>query len=303
MAVDPGKPMFLRCTYWGSDETNRVFYIQVDGNNIATQRLENNSPNKFFQLIYPVPAELTNGKSEVTVKFQAKPGKQAGGLFDKVEMLTYDAIAPTPTPTPVLRQAFTQTEAEDYNTQSGIQTESCNEGGQHIGYIEDGDYVLYKNIDFDKGASGFQARVSSAASGGNIEIRLDSITGPLAGTCSVSATGDWQNWVTVTCNVSGLKGIHDLYLKFTGASGYLFNFNWWKFSPAGSSPAPTPYANAADINGDKAVNMKDVMLIAAHFNTTASSSNYDKKCDLNNDGAINMNDIMIVAKVFNTVVK
>ena len=100
MAVDSGKTMYVRCTYWGSDATNRVFYLQIDGNNIATQRLENNNPNNFFQLIYPVPAALTNGKSSVTVRFQAKSGNTAGGVFDRVEMLTYDAVVSTPTPTP-----------------------------------------------------------------------------------------------------------------------------------------------------------------------------------------------------------
>ncbi len=32
--------------------------------------------------------------------------------------------------------------------------------------------------------------------------------------------------------MTGATGTHDLYLKFTGASGYLFNANWWQFSPA-----------------------------------------------------------------------
>jgi hypothetical protein len=27
-----------------------------------------------------------------------------------------------------------------------------------------------------------------------------------------------------------VSGVHDLYLKFTGGSGYLMNFNWWKFT-------------------------------------------------------------------------
>jgi uncharacterized protein len=90
VAVDRSKPMYIRCTYWGSDANNRIFYIQVDGNNIATQRLENNNSNNFFQLIYPISTSLTNGKSSITVKFQAKSGNTAGGVFDRVELITYD---------------------------------------------------------------------------------------------------------------------------------------------------------------------------------------------------------------------
>jgi enterochelin esterase-like enzyme len=139
--------------------------------------------------------------------------------------------------TPVTRSAFSQIEAESYDTQSGIQTESCGEGGQNIGYIENGDYVIYNNIDFGSGsgATSFRARVASNTSGGNIEIRLDSITGTLVGTCSVAGTGGWQNWVTATCNVSETSGIHNLYLKFTGGSGYLFNMNWFQFTNGTSS--------------------------------------------------------------------
>jgi hypothetical protein len=126
--------------------------------------------------------------------------------------------------------ASTQIEGEDYDTQSGIQSENCSEGGQNIGYIENGDYAVYKNVDFGTGVTDFKARVASDTSGGNIEIRLDSATGPLVGTCSVSGTGGWQNWVDANCSVSGVNGTHDLYLKFTGGSGYLFNINWFKFN-------------------------------------------------------------------------
>ena len=53
----------------------------MDGQVIATQKLEQNRPNEFFDVSYPVPVELTRGKGKVTVRFQAKPGKWAGGLF------------------------------------------------------------------------------------------------------------------------------------------------------------------------------------------------------------------------------
>lgn len=134
----------------------------------------------------------------------------------------------TPNPDPI--SAFTQIEAESFQNQQGIQTENCTEGGQNIGYIENGDYAVYSNIDFGNGAASFQARVASASSGGNIEIRLDSITGTLIGTCPVAGTGGWQTWTDVKCNVSAGSGKHDVYLKFTGGNGYLFNLNWFKFN-------------------------------------------------------------------------
>ncbi|GLB32640.1 hypothetical protein LAD12857_45630 [Lacrimispora amygdalina] len=152
-----------------------------------------------------------------------------------------DQTTPTPTPDPI--SAFTQIEAESFKNQQGVQTETCNEGGENVGYIENGDYVSYSNIDFGNGAGGFQARVASATSGGNIEIRLDSINGTLIGTCPVAGTGGWQTWTDVKCNVSGASGKRDVYLKFTGGSGYLFNLNWFKFT------APYSMESLGVVNG------------------------------------------------------
>ena len=71
----------LSVTYWGSDAGNRNFDILVDGQKIATQSLQNNRPDEFFDVVTPIPAVLTQGKKRVTVRFQAHPGASAGGVF------------------------------------------------------------------------------------------------------------------------------------------------------------------------------------------------------------------------------
>lgn len=124
---------------------------------------------------------------------------------------------------------YSVNEAETMAQGSGIQTEACSEGGRNVGFIENGDWIKITGVDFGSGAGSFEARVASQTSGGNIEIRLDSPTGTLIGTCEVGNTGGWQSWSTKTCTVSGATGVHDLYLKFSGGSGYLFNINWWRF--------------------------------------------------------------------------
>jgi uncharacterized protein len=77
----PDKPMVFACTYWGGDAGNRVFDILVDDGKIATQKLEHNKPGEFFEVEYPIPAKLTEGRKSITVKFQAQPHAIAGGLF------------------------------------------------------------------------------------------------------------------------------------------------------------------------------------------------------------------------------
>jgi len=81
LAVSPDEPTILRCTYWGSDSGPRTFDILVDGRKIATRTLNRDKPGEFFHVEHKLPADLTGGKSEVTVKFQAHPGNMAGGLF------------------------------------------------------------------------------------------------------------------------------------------------------------------------------------------------------------------------------
>ena len=136
---------------------------------------------------------------------------------------------------------YVTTEAETISWESGIETEGSSEGGLDVANIENGDFIKVKGVNFGSGATSFDARVASATSGGNIELRLDdSSAGTLIGTCAVAGTGGWQTWVTKTCSVSGATGIHDLYLRFTGGSGFLLNVNWWKFTASGSNPTATP---------------------------------------------------------------
>ena len=81
MKVPGDKPVSLIVTYWGGDGRGRDFDILVDGRKVGTEKLNASKPGKFMDVIYSLPAELTKGKKKVTVKFQAHPGRMAGGVF------------------------------------------------------------------------------------------------------------------------------------------------------------------------------------------------------------------------------
>ncbi|KAK1594621.1 carbohydrate binding module [Colletotrichum navitas] len=168
----------------------------------------------------------------------ALPG---GGGYTRsvaVEQFTYGSDGSIPTlrmttagpPQIGTLNPYVRQEAETIAWSSGVETETCSEGGMAVSWINNNDYVKVKGVAFGSGARSFSARVASANSGGKIELRLGSTSGALVGTCTVAGTGGWQNWTTVTCPVSGATGTQDLYLKFTGGGGELFNFNWWQFS-------------------------------------------------------------------------
>ncbi len=170
----------------------------------------------------------------------ALPG---GGNFTRsvaVEKFSYNADGTIPTinmtntgaPQLGTLNPYVRQEAETIAWGSGIETEWTSDGGMNVGWIENGDYIKVKGVAFGPGASSYTARVASATGGGTVELRVGSPSGTVVGRCSVPNTGGWQAWTTVNCPVSGVTGTQDLYLRFTGGSGYLFNMNWWQFTRA-----------------------------------------------------------------------
>jgi hypothetical protein len=179
-----------------------------------------------------------NGSSYFFYHNGALPG---GGGYTRsvaVERFSYNADGTIPTITMTTAgppqngtlNPYVRQEGETSAWSSGVETEAAGEGGRNVANIENGDYVKVKGVAFGTGATSFTARVASATSGGRIEVRLGSPTGTLAGTCTVPGTGGWQAWTSVSCGVSGVSGTQDLYLRFTGGSGFLFNVNWWQFT-------------------------------------------------------------------------
>jgi len=139
---------------------------------------------------------------------------------------------------------YERIEAETMAWSKGVTTEVSSEGGMDVASIENGDYIKIKGADFGMGAKTFDVRVASNTSGGNLELRLDSETGKLIGTCAVAGTGGWQTWATKSCEVTGASGIHDLFLVFKGGSGSLFNLNWWKFTAASTTSIESTASSA-----------------------------------------------------------
>ncbi|MEP6948111.1 MAG: beta-L-arabinofuranosidase domain-containing protein [Ginsengibacter sp.] len=80
MKVEPNAATALLCTYLGDDK-NRSFDIFADDIKIASVELNGKEPGKFFNEEYPIPPELTKGKTNIQVRVQATNGKTAGRLF------------------------------------------------------------------------------------------------------------------------------------------------------------------------------------------------------------------------------
>jgi DUF1680 family protein len=87
MKVDAQTSNSLLCTYWGMDNRGRIFDILVNDVKVATEDLNKYKGSKFYDIVYPIPVELTKGKDKVTVKFQPAPNNSVGPVYGEIRMM------------------------------------------------------------------------------------------------------------------------------------------------------------------------------------------------------------------------
>jgi hypothetical protein len=120
-------------------------------------------------------------------------------------------------------------EAEDFVVNSGFTFETSTDtgGGQNAGYTDTGDYLEFDVQVATTGKYKVLYRVASESAGGDLSLQkvvdnqvtqLDNI--------SFSATGGWQNWITVEGEAELEAGNQKIRLT---ANASLFNINWVEF--------------------------------------------------------------------------
>jgi DUF1680 family protein len=85
------KAVDLAITYWGGD-TGCAYDILAKGELLATETVDNAKPGQYFEKRYSLPAKVLSGATtgRITIKFSAKPGATAGGIYD-VRLMKPDA--------------------------------------------------------------------------------------------------------------------------------------------------------------------------------------------------------------------
>ncbi|MBE3011931.1 carbohydrate-binding protein [Microbispora sp. NEAU-D428] len=163
-----------------------------------------------------VSAPLSGAPTGSTTLFLVFRGVTGQGNLLDLDAFTFDASTST-----------SQTvEGEAYTSQSGVQPadHAGASGGKTVGYINNGDWAGYSSIG-TAGAKGFSARVSSAGSGGAIQVRSGSATGTLLGSVNVPVTGSWDTFTTVSTTLTG-SASGPLFLVFTGSgTDYLYDID------------------------------------------------------------------------------
>lgn len=76
-----GRIVILQVGYWGGFPGSKTFNILVNEQVIGTENISNIRDGQWIDIDYPIPVNLTQGKSKVTVKFNAFYGHMAGPVF------------------------------------------------------------------------------------------------------------------------------------------------------------------------------------------------------------------------------
>ena len=91
-----------------------------------------------------------------------------------------------------------------------------------LGHIENGDWIAFGPFEFVAGAiTGLELLVANDPkyAGGRLKLRLDSPTGADLATHVFKSTGGFREFAALTIPLTGLDGVHTVYLVFEGGSG------------------------------------------------------------------------------------
>lgn len=144
-------------------------------------------------------------------------------------------------------------EAETICFEKGIKTVR-GEKGIYVTKASKNDYIKVAGVNFAEKATGFTASACAVRAEGTINIRLDSPDGDIVGTVTLPEGELDEDFKTVSCDISGVSGVHDLYFTFDVSvnRGYV-NFDTWQFDGVyseddfASVPAPAGSSNIAVI--------------------------------------------------------
>ncbi|WP_139959670.1 family 43 glycosylhydrolase [Flavicella sediminum] len=99
------------------------------------------------------------------------------------------------------------------------------QGGFVLKNIQNNDFVNFPNMIKMKKDTRIHFNIASKSKGGTIEIRLDSPTGEIIGTCAIPYTKKWSSYKTVSAQLTNKEKTHNLYFVFKGKKGELAHLN------------------------------------------------------------------------------
>lgn len=193
------------------------FHIEVDGAD-KTGQLSIGDTGGWQKWGNVTRTGVSLGAGGHVIRFKADAVGSLGYLAN-VDSIKFTRFVAPPKPS----LPFT-VQAASFAAQRGIAS-----SGRNISYLDQGDYVMYKGLDFGgtTGLSRFSVNIMTKYSGNQIQIRLGSPTGRVIGTLTTQSTGQFARYQVQTTRIEKTTGVHDVYLTFVGRS--VGAIQWIKF--------------------------------------------------------------------------
>jgi arabinoxylan arabinofuranohydrolase len=183
------------------------------------------------------------GNSYVFYHTGLLPGGGSYGRAACVEQFTYNANGTIPEvtiskegPKPVgYVDPYKRVEAETMAWSQKCSIAQNDKVGVFVTNTRPKGFTKVREVRFgDHSPKSFSASLAAGLDGGILEVRLDSLAGPVLSSINVPRTGGWEKFKTFTAELSSnVTGTHDLFFKFNGqnitAGRELFNFDCWQF--------------------------------------------------------------------------
>lgn len=151
-------------------------------------------------------------------------GEMAPIRLDRIGVGQYDA-------------AQSRIEAEDYFDAEQAEVRECPAGGFEVRGLNDGSRLVYPKVRNLGGNTTVSFSVASGhPGGGTIEVREGGVEGKLLGICRVPSTGGYDQYKTVSCQLSNEPGMMDLCLVFKGTPGELMRMDYISFGRSHGAP-------------------------------------------------------------------
>ena len=162
-------------------------------------------------------------------------------------------------------------EAESYCAMSGIQTENTSDagGGKNVGWIDHDDWMKYKVNIPAAGQYKVSYRVASKVESGYLQLEAEG-GNPSYGTLQFPATGDWQNWTTVSHTVTLPAGEQVIAIAAL-SSGW--NLNWFRVEPIGGSSSSAPSSSSSSSSSASLTHIATVQAESYSFMSGVQTEN------------------------------
>lgn len=172
------------------------------------------------------------------------PGGGSYGRAAAIEQFTYNADGTIPAiaatkegPKPVGEiNPYNRVEAETMAWSEKCSIAKNSKTGVYVSSARMKGYIKVREVDFgSQSPKSFSASLAAGVDGGILEVRLDSVKGPVISSIQLPRTGGWEKFKTFTAELKQeVTGKHDVYFYFNGqnisAGRELFNFDHWIFN-------------------------------------------------------------------------